>query len=158
MNSHSISIAGSTLFPYCPLPKYILLTTQRVSRLSPVCCGILLCPCIRDFLSILHPKAFFVGSLRSGDITVQGNWFASAVWWQDDLIRGIDLWFCKTEAFKPYHRTGAQSCLNVLGVVAVGCMLFLYDLCGSMEWRQEINRRKLHETVEIPCNNHLALE
>ena len=79
--------------------------------------------------------------MGSGEVTLQGNWFASAVRGQDDLIRGIDLWFWNTETVKPYHRTGAQRCLNVSShaVEAVGCMLFLYELCrrGPMKGRQE---------------------
>lgn len=154
---HSFSALSS-------LPKCVLLTTWRGSCLSPVCCVPLLCPCIGDLLSILHPEAFFVGTLSSGEVTLQRNWFASAVRWQDDLIRGTDLWFCKTETVNPYHRTGAQSCLNASthAVLAVGCVLFLYDLCRSMKWRhkcsQEINKRQVHETAGIPCINHLSLE
>lgn len=72
-----------------------------------------------------------MGSVGSGEVTLQGNRYARAVRWQDGLIRGIDLWFWKTETVKPYHRTGAQCCFNASShaVVAVGCMLFLYDLC-----------------------------
>lgn len=129
--------------------------TYRGSCLSPVCRVPLLCPCIGDLLSVLHPEAFSVGGLSSGEVTKQGNGFAMfamaarAVQWQDDLIRGIDLWFWKTETVKLYHRTEGQHCSNATShaVVAVGYMLFLYNLCRrlTMKWGPkytlQINKR-----------------
>lgn len=52
---------------------------HRRGCLSPVCCAPLLCPCVGDLLSILHPEAFLVGSVGRGEVTLQGNWFARAV-------------------------------------------------------------------------------
>lgn len=99
-----LCVAGSIHFPQSTLFQMAyLLTTQKGNYLSPVCCVPLLCSCVGDLLSIFHPEAFFVRSLGSGEVALQGNWFSSAIW-QDDLVRGIDLWFCKTKTVKPYHR------------------------------------------------------
>lgn len=82
-----------------------------LSALSPVRCGPLLRPCAGDLLAVLHPEAFLMGGVSSGEAAVQGNWYAGWFRRQDDLLRGIDLGFWNTETVKPYHRTGARSML-----------------------------------------------
>lgn len=76
-----------------------------------------------------------MGSLSSGEVTFKQNWFDRAVQGQDDLIRGINLWFWKTKTVKPYHRPGALRCINASthAAVHVGCVLFLCDTCRSMK-------------------------
>lgn len=109
--------------------------------MSPVHCVPKLCPCVDDLLPILHPEAFLVGCVGSGEVTLHGNRWrrvrATMIRRQDDLIRGIDLWFWKTETVKPYPRTRASSCFSASfhAVVAVGCMLFLYDLCRRVSMK-----------------------
>lgn len=90
-----------------------------------------------------------MSSLESGEVAQQSDRFQSAVC-QDDLIGRIDLWLCKIERVKPYHRTGAQSILNASTHVrvAVGCMLFLHHLCRSVKWRcahKQINNETNHK-------------
>lgn len=104
--------------PIFPHPKW------NRKLLSPVCCVVVLCSCIGDLLSILHPEAFFGGSLSSGEVTLQYKWFASAVQWENDLIGGIDLWFCKKETVKPYHRTVTLKHLKCFHPCCISCRLY----------------------------------
>lgn len=57
----------------------------------------LVCPCVWDLVPILHPEAVLVLGMGSSKITMKSNRFDCCIQWQDDLIRGIDLWFWKTE-------------------------------------------------------------
>lgn len=78
-----------------------------------------------------------MGGVGRGEVTQQGEFFFRGVRRQDDLIGGIDLWFWKTETVKPYHRSGAQRRFTASShaVVAVGCVLFLNDLCGRVSMK-----------------------
>ncbi len=62
-----------------PFPKVCPTYYINGKLLSPVYRVPVLCPCIEYLLSILHPEAFPVGSLSSGEVTLQGDWFVRAV-------------------------------------------------------------------------------
>ena len=81
----------------------------------------MLCPRVDDLPSVLHPQALAVGVVRVSQVTLQGDG-PGRVQRQQDLISGIDLWFCKTETVSPYRSTG----VCVLTVIASAATLLYW--------------------------------